>query len=335
MELPKDIITAFNKAVFSKLYKKNGTIYVNNISIQYEYINKGGECKVYGVTFYNGKRTYKNLVVKIVYKINQKEHNIMKLCSDNVKNGTTVNFIQLFSFKCEGEGCVYLLERVQANMETWLNTSHPIEEWKSFMAQILFGLDFLYSNKICHRDLKPKNILYKKLDNLTTITYKNYKLLTDTIFYITDFGHSETINLGNKILTETEIELCILNHTDFYYIETIIKRIKVSYIIKIYTLEQLVEYAKDRNDDNIDAYIENETRNICRIQSLHSCIKDSLLLKSVAYYIIEKHDMDFSTFPQNIIKWKLPPPEADELLTKVFSSKDSIDYLITTYFIND
>ena len=334
MELPKDIISAFHTISFSKLHQKYGTIQEGKISVKYDYINRGGECKVYGAIFNNGIRTYKNLAIKIVYKINQKEHNIMKLCSDNVKNGTIMNFIRLYAFKCEGAGCVYLIERVDANMETWLNASHSKNEWKSFMTQILYGLDFLYANNICHRDLKPKNILYKKLDRLVTITYKTYKLVTDTIFYITDFGHSETLTFGNKVLTDTEIKLCVLNHTDFYYIETIIKRIKVSYLRKVYTLNQLVTYAKDRGDENIEKYIQNEKRQICGIQDLKSCIKDDLVHKSVAYYIIEKFPIDFSTFPQNVIKWKLPPKEADDLLIKVFSSKDKIDNLLNTYFSN-
>ena len=190
MELPKDIISAFHSMSFSKLYQKYGTIQEGKVSVKYDYINRGGECRVYGVTFNNGIHTYKNLAVKIVYKMNQKEHNIMKLCSDNVENGTIMNFIRLYAFKCEGSGCVYLIERVDANMETWLNTSHSKDEWKSFMTQILYGLDFLYANNICHRDLKPKNILYKKLDRLTTITYKTYKLVTD---FNTDY--IETTNL--------------------------------------------------------------------------------------------------------------------------------------------
>ena len=334
MELPKDIISAFHTTSFSRLHHKNGTLHSGKVSIKYDYINRGGEYKVYGVTFNNGKHTYKNLALKIVFKVNQKEHNIMKLCSDNVKNGTVMNFIKLYAFKCEGHGCVYLIERVDANMETWLNTFHSKEEWKSFMAQILYGLDFLYSNNICHRDLKPKNILYKKFNELVTVTYKDHKLVTDTIFYITDFGHSETLDYGSKVLTNTEIELCVLNHTDFYYIETIIKRIKVSYLRKVYTLEQLISYAKDRGDENIDKYVINEQKQICGIQDLKSCIKNDLVHKSVAYYIIEKHPIDFSTFPQNVIKWKLPPTEADELLVKVFSSKDKIDDLLNTYFSN-
>ena len=169
---------------------------------------------------------------------------------------------------------------------------------------------------------------------MITIPYKTHKVITNTIFYITDFGHSETLDFGNKVLTETEIKLCVLNHTDFYYIETIIKRIKVSYLRKVYTLEQLISYAKERKDENIDKYVENEQKQICGIQNLKSCIKADLVHKSVAYYIIEKYPIDFSTFPQNVIKWKLPPTEADKLLIKVFSSKDKIDELLTTYFSN-
>jgi serine/threonine protein kinase len=110
---------------------------------------------------------------------------------------------------------------------------HDDKEYINMILQILINLRLLQLKiNLHHRDMKPKNILYKTLDTNVKFTYelndKKYNINTNIIFYITDFGHSisdisDTIN--KKYITQD---------SDLYELSMLPQRIKVDKIIKEY-----------------------------------------------------------------------------------------------------
>ena len=334
-ELPEHITDAFQKINFSSISSQYGNIYVNGISIKFNYIAAGCEGKVYDISFGTKKETYSNLVIKITYKQNITEKNIMEFCSNNVKNGNTMNFLRLYSYKIEESRCIYLMEKAKGNLLKWFEFYHNLESWKSFIIQMLFGLDFLYKNNICHSDLKPKNIMYNIHSKPINIKYKNYILSTNVTFFIVDFGIAETISFGKHKLTDTEIGLCVLNHTDFYNIGAVGNKIKTSHVMQLYTFNELIEFIKSRGGDYIDSFIVNKRNDLNKQTSFSKGIKKNLLFKAVAYFAIKKYDIDLYTDRANTFKQKLPPKEVNLLLDRVFNEKDSIDFILNKYFSND
>lgn len=333
LELPNNILMVFNKIKFFDITEHSGELNIDNVIIKYLYIAAGSEGRVYDITFNYQDITYNKLVVKIT-KFHQTEYNILKFCSDSVKKGITLNFIKLYAHKCIDTKCVYLMEKADDSLLNWFKHAQSVTMWKSFMIQILFALDFLYENGICHNDLKPKNILCTKYDKQIEVKYKSYVLLTDTIFYIADFGSSESTILGKDKFTDVEINLCTQNHTDFYYIAGIPNRLKMKYLIKWYSLDDLILYIKSQNDKNIDSYVSNKRNSLNNI-NIPKHHKKANLYRAVAYYVLEKYNINLHINKSNDIKVYLPPNEIEKLFITVFSSKDKIDTILNTYFSND
>ena len=58
---------------------------------------------------------------------------------------------------------VYVSELCEGNLSKE-NTNFTLEQCKAICEQLIEGLSQLENSKICHNDLKPQNILYKKSD---------------------------------------------------------------------------------------------------------------------------------------------------------------------------
>ena len=333
LELPQSILMVFDKIKFFDITNRDGELEIDDVIIKYLYMTEGSEGKIYDITFTYQNITYNKLVVKIT-KFHQTEYNILKFCSDSVKKGSVSNFLKLYAHKCIASKCVYLMEKADDSLENWFKYPQSTSAWKSFMIQILFALDFLSNNNICHGDLKPKNILYTKYDKEIKVKYKSYIFSTDIIFYIVDFGSSESTILGKDRLTDIEINLCTQNHTDFYYIGGIPNKLKMKYLTRWYSLDSLISYIKSQNDKNIDSYVNNKKNSLNNI-NIPKHHKKANLYRAVAYYALEHYDIDLHINKSNDIKVQLPPKEIEKLFINVFSSKDKIDTILTTHFSNN
>ena len=153
-----------------------------------------------------------NFLLRIIpYENWKNEIKISLLVSSFVVNRICPNFPMTVAIKFSSEyknTFQQIIEKMDGDVEDLWDEIKKVENdhlKNIFVFQILIALYCLYKNKIVHGDLKKKNIVYKKLDNPVIITYilqgKQYDIITNYIFYITDFGVSKNMiqNKSDKV----------------------------------------------------------------------------------------------------------------------------------------
>jgi hypothetical protein len=332
--MDKQIINIFNNINFSNITKQQkGKINYKDYTVYYEFINKGGQGYVYSVKFMYNNNSIGEFAVKILHKYNKTETDIFTLLSDKVKNKESYNFIQFYLYKKENNKHIYLIEKADGDINKWISEKHTDKEWKSLIIQLLYGLHFLQTNKICHNDFLPRNILYKTLTKDRTLKYKNHTITVNTIFYISDFGHSQSLNFDHRKLTDQQIKLCILNNTDLKKFK-FIKRSMANYLVKNYTVNELIDISKNHNDTNVYSYIKN-SQNMPWKKKLPSHIKDKMKKKDIAYYLMDKKYVTTKNIDKYSVsndKLYLPSENIISILQKFTTYTNDIFDLLSKHF---
>lgn len=235
--------------LYSTLFNSKKDITINNIT--YEYVGKGGQGVVFKID---------NYAIKIIpkEKYQDKEYKI-GLYLNNLLNGVSINFIKVYD-KIETDNYVIIkMDYVNGKFVNWMYKKHDDKEYLNMILQLLINLRIL-QNKInlYHRDMKPKNILYKDLDTNINFTYelnnKKYTINTNIIFYITDFGHSISDITDDNISNNKYVT----QDSDLYELSMLAQRIKVDRILNIYKLDDLIKIAS--RNEHFKGYYENEKR---------------------------------------------------------------------------
>jgi serine/threonine protein kinase len=123
-------------------------------------IGKGSYSKVY--SGYNKETKLEIALKKIIFN---KLHDNVK---DKVISEINImqkmnhpNIIKLYEYKFEGDYILLITEYCKdKDMDTWLQKEHSIDEIKDVIKQIVCGIEYMHSNNILHRDIKPQNILF-------------------------------------------------------------------------------------------------------------------------------------------------------------------------------
>lgn len=286
---------------------------INNTN--YVFLGKGGEGIVY-------KIGSSNVAMKI-YKIKSKRNKeicVLKKLNNLMNENVCNNFLKIYGSKNLFGHAILLMDLIDGNLEKWVEVEHSKNEWLIMIFQILYGLLILQTKlKMCHSDMKPKNILFKKVNsqiNKYTINDNEICVLkTDILFMISDFGHSQSLFFNDNKMKNSEIELCIENNLDLKHVIAFHKRLAVTIITNHYTLENILDMGK--NDINFIEYVKWITNEIDKdLKNYNPSIKKHMLFRDLSYYMLEKGYMDINDLPMQDknIKIILPPKEIIELL---------------------
>jgi hypothetical protein len=269
--------------IIDNLFKSKKDINIDNI--KYKFIGKGGTGVVYKVI----NKTEEPYAIKIIQnnKFNPNEYKI-GLYLNGLLNGESINFIRTFD-KIQYEKYIVLkMELLEGDLIKYAEEYHTDNEWFMCILQVLINLRMLQQKiNLFHRDMKPKNILFKKYSNQINFTYnlnsKQYQINTQTIFYITDFAHSKSDLNQTEFITDYETF-----DNDLYELRNFPQRLKVNKIIKDYKKDDIIKLAS--KSEYFKGYYEEEQKKIYnKLKSYPDYIKEKHLIRNLAYFIIENN----------------------------------------------
>ncbi len=251
-------------------------------NIEYKFLGKGGTGVVYKM-----KEGENYFAIKIIPKgkFNLNEYKI-GIYLNGLLNGESINFIKLYDKIEYNEYVVLKMELLEGNLAEWSKSYHTDQEWFLCILQILINLRMLQQKiNLFHRDMKPKNILFKKYDNQVKFIYelndKSYEINTQTIFYITDFAHALCDLNKQKFISSYET-----TDNDLYELKSLPQRLRVDKLIKTNSKEKLHEIAS--KSEYFKGYYEEEKKKIFnKLKSYPDYIKEKHLLRNICYFIIE------------------------------------------------
>ena len=286
-----------DKIIKNLFISKKDTIIDSN---EYKFIGKGGTGVVYRVNLEtkNVNLETKNVnletntpfAIKIIpkEKFNPNEYKI-GLYLNSLLDNTSINFIKTLDKTEYDEYIVLKMDLVDTSLAEWSKTYHTSNEWYLCLLQILINLRILQQKiNLFHRDMKPKNILVKTFENVINFKYelnsKEYEINTNTIFYITDFAHSQCDLNQTKFITNYDT-----TDNDLYELRNLPQRLKVDNLIKQYkNKDDLIKIASQ--SEYFKGYYEKEKEKILtKLKSYPDFIKDKHLIRNISYFIVENN----------------------------------------------
>jgi hypothetical protein len=313
-----------------------------NKEFKIKFLGKGGQGNVYLIN----SNKCGTLVFKIyfIYSDCNKEVLFLKKCRQLIDNNVTPHFIYIYDHMIINKNDYVLLEYADGNLENWLEYQHTEMEWLSFLFQILQGIYVMqYNIKIYHADLKPKNILYKKIKH----GYFKYKI-KDKIYYvptfgflfmIADFGKSQCLLIDNNEIAKNNIQSLINDNSDFEHIESLPKRILVTALENKYkNIDEFLEFINNLADNNFYKYLKTEKEKISlQLKNYPEHIKTKMLLRSLLYYALENKFVGHKDIDEKYYSLKYPPNNIDEFIERIFSLKIPIDVILSkfTFFVKE
>ncbi len=313
----------------------------DNTKIKLLFLGKGDEGTVYG---YN-----KLLAIKFFVLPHNKELEFMKKLQE-YKN---INTLRLYKYFVKDNHLITIINKADGNIDKWINNINKVDikpldlqwyntmghilfkpdmkfidlQWYNLMVQILFGV-LLIQDKLMmyHKDLLHRNILYKKLDKIIIIKYKIDKfsivIYTDTIFFITDFGKSQSLLPEFKkynTIDDNIIKEKIESNADLNGIASIYKKVFVNYIY--HNIEHNELYKMIENNNEAQEYlkeIEKQTFAKTQIISKPSNYVKLQVTRSLCYYLIENNYIDISKLN---LKINIPSKKVRKILESLDNKK--------------
>jgi serine/threonine protein kinase len=333
----KEIVNMFGYKMIERLYRNSYKINEDYIFKDYKVniklVGKGGQGKVYKVkaidfTSSSANSEDKNrkrcgyIVIKVTKPSKQEDSELRAIsyCKDIVDKHICPNFLYFYGTKSVGDYRIIMSEYANGNLADWIKVNHTYSEWRSFMFQFLMGVICIQTIlKAYHSDLKPKNIFYKRVvDSELTFDYEvhvggsgavNYIVPTfGYLFVLADFGLIQSLLFEHNKLNDESIKLFIKNNIDLEHVIDLPKRIMVDALDRIYSIDELIKIVSLRSDPYFDGYLKNKRIEINReLAKYPEAVRNKLLYRSVAYYIIEKEYISPSEIPGKLIN--LPPIE--------------------------
>lgn len=312
INIVKNVIKNISYNDLMKFKQKHNDDGSKNVMINnkgFIFIGKGGEGYIYkyddiAIKFYKNNKSAKN------------ELNIMNKFNVIIKEHISNNFLEIYDHITIYNHDIVFMECMDGNLEEWTTEYHEINEWKSMIIQILYGLLVMqYCTEIFHNDMKPKNILFKRIKKQNIRYIINEKIITfetEFIFKIADFGHSQCLTETIKEEDKQYIKISIKNNLDLYHLASFHNRLLVDAIHSSHTLNDLLNMGK--TIDKFEDYVKNE-RDVIKqnMTSYDQRTRDKMLFRSLTYFLIEHNKFDYDNVP-NFTKYILPIKDIRNIL---------------------
>lgn len=322
---------------FSETSQKNGLLSING-GIKYNFINKGGQGEVYGLSINDNDE----LAIKRG-KANDNEKKLLELMSGYVDSHVCPHFLLIYDIRTIRNKDFITMEKINGDLNNWLIEEHTDDEWLSFLFQFSVSIYVMKTyGKTYHSDLKPKNILFKNVENDMIVKYNininnnqvEYDLpLCGKLFIIGDFGHAQSLLLKTNKLATNVIKNKLEDNSDFEYVYTLTKRLQVDSIIKNYKLNSIITFFDD-NNTKYKEYYDKEKRKIeSEMRKYPQYIKDDMLLKSLAYFVIENNLYNKMNIEIKS-KYKLPSNKIQQFILNNFNGKINPEDVLLNQFNN-
>ena len=174
-----------NRALVELIEKCPLEIPVKEIEIEMEPFARGAFGKVY-----KAKWRKENVVIKVIKAGSEEEKQAVKREASLTLHLNHPNIIKLFGITCvkRKKHGIVMEEAEHGSLNNWIG---KIEHEKAvkIALDIIAGLEYVHSQKVIHRDIKPQNILM-------------FGPRDDMVPKITDFGVSKVIE---TVMTQTKV----------------------------------------------------------------------------------------------------------------------------------
>jgi hypothetical protein len=300
--------------------------------ITYKYLGKGGTGVVYKIKDNQDNQDY---AIKIIpkKKYNDKEYKI-GLYLNKILNIDSINFVRIYD-KIETESFVVLkMDYIPGKFTDWIikkdSEKHSDKEWILCILQIIISLRILQQKiNLFHRDMKPKNILFKTVEEPIEFEYENpannkkYKITTSTIFYITDFAHSiSNLTKEEEDKQDKEVNPYENEDNDLFEIKNIPQRLKVDKLMKEYNYKELYKIAS-KNPYFAEYFNEEKKKIEQKLKSYPAFIKEKHLARNITYFILENNliNVDLSNIMSKDIEYlfeTLLDADLDDIIDNIY-----------------
>jgi len=290
----------------------------NNNKTKLIFLGKGDEGTVYA---YN-----ELLAIKFFVLSDNKELEFMK----KLKEYENINTLQLYRYFIKDNHLITIINKADGTIDKWMkniNNTNVDLQWYNMMVQILFGVLLIQKKLLMyHKDLLHRNILYKKLKEEIEIKYVINKftitIYTDTIFFISDFGKSQSLLPEFKkynILDDDIIQEKINTNADLEGISSIYKKIFVDYIY--HNIQHDALYKMIENNKEAHEYLQEIEKKIfakTQIISKPPHYVKLQVVRSLCYYLIEHNYIDIKQYNTKI---NIPSKKVRKILENLCNKK--------------
>jgi serine/threonine protein kinase len=299
--------------------------HVSHNEYDYTFIGAGGEGVVYKV----GSHAIK--IYKRAANISN-ELKAFELCDKMRNDNVCINTLKVISSIRMFNMPILIMELVDGSLEDWSKSNHDDQEWYNMIFQVVYGVFCLQKHlKMYHSDLKPKNILFKKLNEPINITYNiatlvNVTITTNTIFLLSDFGHAQSELLPIQELSPIQIDLYINENADLNELSSFHKRLAVTIIMDIYKYDRINKFGSA--DRNFASYVSHEKASLAiKLKNYPEYVQKRMLLRAMCYYLLEKNIIHLSSLRRVKNKIRLPSENVIMILNYI-NSHSNVDTMV-------
>lgn len=293
----------------------------DNTKIKLTFLGKGDEGTVYD---------YNNMIaVKFFVNNKNSEIKFLEKLKKLYDKSITIQTLIMYGHFIKDNHLILLINKADGTIDKWmkqLNVSGKYIdiEWYHMMLQIIYGVLIIQKKLLTfHRDLLHRNILYKIFDKPIEIKYKLIynnkrtiiKFTTRTIFYIADFGKSQTLLFeNNNTMSDIDIMQNIKLNKDLYGLSTLYNKLFVDYIYHNIDHKKLFDLVKNDNKAKIMLdEIKHKMTEKAKIIAKPTHYIDLQVKRALCYYLIENKIIDIETLRHKIY-FKMPSHDVRHIL---------------------